>query len=36
LLLELFKMRENLPKLADVVFKGGGDAVQALLTGTSN
>jgi tripartite-type tricarboxylate transporter receptor subunit TctC len=34
LLLELFKMRENLPKLADVVFKGGGDAVQALLTGT--
>ncbi len=34
LLLELFKMRESLPKLADVVFKGGGDAVQALLTGT--
>ena len=34
LLLELFKMRENLPKLADVVFKGGGDAIQALLTGT--
>jgi tripartite-type tricarboxylate transporter receptor subunit TctC len=34
LLLELFKMREKLPKLADVVFKGGGDAVQALLTGT--
>ncbi len=34
LLLELFKMRENLTKLADVVFKGGGDAVQALLTGT--
>jgi tripartite-type tricarboxylate transporter receptor subunit TctC len=34
LLLELFKLRENLPKLADVVFKGGGDAVQALLTGT--
>jgi tripartite-type tricarboxylate transporter receptor subunit TctC len=34
LLLELFKMRENLPKLADVVFKGGGDAVQALLTGS--
>jgi tripartite-type tricarboxylate transporter receptor subunit TctC len=34
LLLELFKTRENLPKLADVVFKGGGDAVQALLTGT--
>ena len=34
LLLELFKMREKLPKLADVVFKGGGDAVQTLLTGT--
>ncbi len=34
LLLELFKLRQNLPKLADVVFKGGGDAVQALLTGT--
>jgi tripartite-type tricarboxylate transporter receptor subunit TctC len=34
LLLDLFKMRENLPKLADVVFKGGGDAVQALLTRT--
>ena len=29
LLLELFKTRENLPKLADVVFKGG-----ELLTGT--
>ena len=34
LLLELFKLRNNLPKLADVVFKGGGDAIQALLTGT--
>jgi tripartite-type tricarboxylate transporter receptor subunit TctC len=34
LLLELFKMRANLPKLADVVFKGGGDAIQALLTGS--
>ncbi len=34
LLLELFKMRADLPKLADVVFKGGGDAVQALLTGS--
>jgi tripartite-type tricarboxylate transporter receptor subunit TctC len=34
LLLELFKIRANLPKLADVVFKGGGDAVQALLTGS--
>jgi tripartite-type tricarboxylate transporter receptor subunit TctC len=32
--LELLKTREDLPKLADVVFKGGGDAIQALLTGT--
>jgi len=32
--LELLKTRENLPKLADVVFKGGGDAIEALLTGT--
>jgi tripartite-type tricarboxylate transporter receptor subunit TctC len=32
--LELFKSHESLPKLADVVFKGGGDAIQALLTGT--
>ncbi len=32
--LEVFKTRENLPKLTDVVFKGGGDAIQALLTGT--
>src|SRR5580704_3082374 len=32
--LELLKTRENLPKLTDVVFKGGGDAIQALLTGT--
>ncbi len=31
---ELFKLRENLPKLADVVFKGGGDAITALLSGT--
>src|SRR5690242_2156895 len=36
LLLELFKMRENLPKLADVVFKGGGDAVQALQIGRAH
>src|SRR5262249_51413469 len=35
LLLELFKMRENLPKLADVVFKGGGVAVQRVLTATA-
>jgi tripartite-type tricarboxylate transporter receptor subunit TctC len=32
--LELLKTRENLPKLTDVVFKGGGDAIQALLTST--
>lgn len=30
----LLKSRENLPKLEEVVFKGGGDALQALLTGT--
>jgi tripartite-type tricarboxylate transporter receptor subunit TctC len=33
--LELLKIRENLPKLADVVFKGGGDAIAALLSGTT-
>ncbi len=32
--LELLKIREQLPKLADVVFKGGGDAITALLSGT--
>jgi tripartite-type tricarboxylate transporter receptor subunit TctC len=32
--LEVLKTREKLPKLADVVFKGGGDAVAALLAGT--
>jgi len=32
--LEVLKIRENLPKLQDVVFKGGGDALQALLAGT--
>ncbi len=32
--LELLKIREKLPKLADVVFKGGGDAITALLSGT--
>ena len=32
--LEVLKIRENLPKLEDVVFKGGGDAVTALLGGT--
>jgi len=31
--LEFLKTKENLPKLADVVFKGGGDAIQALLGG---
>ena len=31
---ELFKMRESLPKVATVVFTGGGDAFKALLTGT--
>ena len=30
----LLKARENLPKLEEVVFKGGGDALQALLTKT--
>ena len=32
--LEVLKIREKLPKLEDVVFKGGGDALQALLSGT--
>jgi tripartite-type tricarboxylate transporter receptor subunit TctC len=32
--LEVLKIRENLPKLEDVVFKGGGDALQALLSST--
>jgi len=32
--LEFFKAKEKLPKLADVVFKGGGDAITALLGGT--
>jgi tripartite-type tricarboxylate transporter receptor subunit TctC len=32
--LEVLKIREKLPKLADVVFKGGGDAFAALLSGT--
>jgi tripartite-type tricarboxylate transporter receptor subunit TctC len=31
---EMLKLRENLPKLQNVVFKGGGDALQALLSGT--
>jgi tripartite-type tricarboxylate transporter receptor subunit TctC len=32
--LEVLKIRETLPKLADVVFNGGGDAITALLSGT--
>jgi tripartite-type tricarboxylate transporter receptor subunit TctC len=32
--LEVLKLREKLPKLPGVVFKGGGDALQALLSGT--
>ncbi len=32
--LEVLKIREHLPTLQDVVFKGGGDAIQALLSGT--
>jgi tripartite-type tricarboxylate transporter receptor subunit TctC len=32
--LEFLKATENLPKLSDVVFKGGGDAITALLGGT--
>src|SRR3984957_1309915 len=32
--LEVLKIRENLPKLADVVFNGGGDAITSLLSGT--
>jgi tripartite-type tricarboxylate transporter receptor subunit TctC len=31
---EVLKLRENLPKMECVVFKGGGDAVQAILSGT--
>jgi tripartite-type tricarboxylate transporter receptor subunit TctC len=33
--LEVLKIRERLPKLEDVVYKGGGDAIQALLSGTA-
>jgi tripartite-type tricarboxylate transporter receptor subunit TctC len=32
--LEVLKIREKLPTLEDVVFKGGGDAITALLSGT--
>ena len=34
LMMALLKIRENLPNFAEVVFKGGGDAVEALLAGT--
>lgn len=34
LAVELFKLRESLPKVATVVFTGGGAALQALLTNT--
>ena len=33
--LEVLKIREKLPKLADIVFKGGGDAIAGLLAGTA-
>jgi tripartite-type tricarboxylate transporter receptor subunit TctC len=33
--LEVLKIREKLPKLEDVVYKGGGDAIAALLSGTA-
>ena len=32
---ELLKLRDSLPKFADIVFKGGGDAITALLSGTA-
>ena len=32
---EVLKLRENLPKLETIVYKGGGDALQALLSGTA-
>jgi tripartite-type tricarboxylate transporter receptor subunit TctC len=31
----VLKIREKLPKLENVVYKGGGDAIQALLSGTA-
>lgn len=33
--LEVLKLREKLPNLEGVIFKGGGDALQALLSGTA-
>jgi tripartite-type tricarboxylate transporter receptor subunit TctC len=32
---EMFKLREKLPKVQAVVYKGGGDALQAVLAGTT-
>jgi tripartite-type tricarboxylate transporter receptor subunit TctC len=32
---EVLKIREDMPKLATIVYKGGGDALQALLSGTA-
>jgi tripartite-type tricarboxylate transporter receptor subunit TctC len=31
---EVLKIREKLPEMEDIVFKGGGDAIEALLSGT--
>jgi len=31
---EVLKIREKLPKMEDVVFKGGGEAIEALLNGS--
>ena len=31
---EVLKLREKLPKMESIVFKGGGEALQALLSGT--
>jgi tripartite-type tricarboxylate transporter receptor subunit TctC len=32
---EVLKIRAGLPKLAGIVYKGGGDAIQSLLSGTA-
>ena len=32
---EVLKLREHLPKLETIVYKGGGDALQALLSGSA-
>jgi tripartite-type tricarboxylate transporter receptor subunit TctC len=32
---EVLKIRTGMPKLAGIVYKGGGDAIQALLSGTA-